>query len=477
MEKEIRVPEISENVTSGTVVEVLVQPGEHVEVDDPVIEFETEKAVVEIPSPYRGRITRVLVEAGQELSVGDVVARIDTADEAGAEEARPKEKGEPDSGSEAKEEPPPEEADEPAGEEDSASGGGESPAPDADTGEAAESDLPQPPTETEDAGASASAPREEGGSDGERDADRPGPVPASPSVRRLARELGVDIRAVRPARAGDRISEADVRGFVKQALSSEKRPGREAAPRAGDAPGGLPDFSRWGEVEVQELSTVRRLTAESMAAAWQTVVHVTQFDRADVTDVLAFVQRNAERAADRGAKLTLTAVLAKVCAAALRRFPRFNASIDPERQQLILKKYVHIGIAVDTPRGLLVPVVRDADRKSILELAADIADLAGRAREKKIAPDEMEGGSFTISNQGGIGGTNFTPVVYWPQTAILGVSRTATEPVLEDGQWRPRQMLPLALSYDHRIVDGADAARFTGWIRECLEHPLTLQLD
>ena len=214
-----------------------------------------------------------------------------------------------------------------------------------------------------------------------------------------------------------------------------------------------------------------------MTASRQAVVPVTQFDRADVTSALEFVARHADAAADRGGKLTITAVLMKICAAALGKFSQFNASIDLRNHRLILKNYVHIGLAVDTPRGLLVPVVRDADRKSILELAVEIADLAGRARDKKIKPDELEGGTFTISNQGGIGGTHFTPVVFWPQAAILGVSRASTEPLYIDGELRPRRMLPLALSYDHRIADGADAARFLRWVCECIEQPLRIHLD
>jgi pyruvate dehydrogenase E2 component (dihydrolipoamide acetyltransferase) len=239
----------------------------------------------------------------------------------------------------------------------------------------------------------------------------------------------------------------------------------------------LPDFSNWGEVETRELSSVRRLTAGSVSVSWQTVVHVTQFERVDITAALDFMGRHADKVADQGGKLTITAVLMKICAAALKRFPAFNASIDTANNRLILKKYVHIGLAVDTPRGLLVPVVRNADRKSILELAVEIGDLARSARDKKIKPDEMEGGTFTISNQGGIGGTNFTPVVFWPQAAILGVSRASTEPLYVDGEFRPRTLLPLALSYDHRIADGADAARFVRWIRDGIEQPLTLHLD
>ncbi len=475
MIKEVKIPEISENVTSGKVVAVLVKPGDGIEVDDPVIEFETEKAVVEIPSPFKGRVEEVLVAEGDELSVGDVIARIDTeadADRKGAagEGARG---GKRTAGADEAE---PQESRGPAPREDNEVRQGKKTAREVPEAEEAE--------EAGDRKAAAADQREEAAQMKPHEAarrktrrvdDAPtrAPAPASPSVRRFARELGVDIHAVRPAETGGRITEADVKSYVKTG-------GAKGAAADAGAPGGgteLPDFSRWGEVETRELGGVRRLTAEKLTASRQAVVPVTQFDRADVTSALKFVARHADAAADRGGKLTITAVLMKICAEALRRFSQFNASIDLPNHRLILKNYVHIGLAVDTPRGLLVPVVRDADRKSILELAVEIADLAGRARDKKIKPDEMEGGTFTISNQGGIGGTHFTPVVFWPQAAILGVSRATTEPVYIEGELRPRRMLPLALSYDHRIADGADAARFLRWVCESIEQPLRMHLD
>jgi pyruvate dehydrogenase E2 component (dihydrolipoamide acetyltransferase) len=460
MIKDIRIPEISENVTSGKVVDVLVKPGDDVEVDDPVIEFETEKAVVEIPSPFKGRITEILVKEGDELKVGDVVAKIDTEGAAERKDAGPgkEEEAERKAGAgkaaqaEADAQPPPQEEQVPL--------------------EEVEAEK-EPEREKEQA----QRQRKERPQDPGRAEPEAAPAPASPSVRRYARELGVDIHAVRPAEEGGRISEADVKAYVKRTRAAAEG-GAPAAPEIGPLrPPELPDFSRWGEIESRELSTVRRLTAEKMAASWQAVAHVTQFERVDITAVLEFMRRKSDRVAAEGGRLTITAVLMKACAAALGKFSQFNASIDMANRRLILKKYIHIGIAVDTPRGLLVPVVRNADRKTILELAVEIVDLARRAREKKITPDEMEGGTFTISNQGGIGGTDFTPVVFWPQAAILGVSRAATEPRYIDGELRPRQVLPLALSYDHRIADGADAARFVRYIREGLEHPLALHFD
>jgi pyruvate dehydrogenase E2 component (dihydrolipoamide acetyltransferase) len=291
-------------------------------------------------------------------------------------------------------------------------------------------------------------------------------------VRRLARELGVDIHAVKGSGPRGRISEADVKAHVKAGVRS----GRVMGADGGTDDLALPDFSRWGRIETMTLSTVRRLTAETTVTAWHAVPHVTQFDSADITGLEPFMKQNARAVEAAGGKLTVTAILAKVCAAALKRFPRFNASIDMGNGQLILKHYIHIGVMVDTPRGLLVPVIQDVDAKSITELAVAIADLAERARSRKVKPDELEGGTFSISNQGGIGGTGFTPIVLWPQVAVLGVSRSATEPRWTGGEFRPRKILPLSLSYDHRVVDGADAARFLRWVCDCLEHPFTLHL-
>ena len=483
MLKEVRIPEISENVTSGKVVDVLVKPGDDVEVGDPIIEFETEKAVVEIPSPFKGKVAEILVEEGDELKVGDVIAKIDTDNGADRKEA-PKEvkldqernagAGEKvESGSKEEAFQEDEEALQEKEETREEHAGKEK----AETEELKRAVAVKPGEQAEEAEEKDAPITEEKKPRGEGDAQKRGPAPASPSVRRFARELGVDIHAVRPAEAGDRITEADVKAYVKKVRTEGGKPDA-AAP--GGEPGrqtSLPDFARWGEIESRELTSVRRLTAEKMAASWKAVVHVTQFDRVDITAALEFIAHHADEVADQGGKLTITAILMKVCAAALKKFPQFNASIDPLKNQMILKKYVHIGLAVETPRGLLVPVVRNADRKTIRELAVEIMDLADRARNKTIKPDEMDGGTFTISNQGGIGGTQFTPVVFWPQAAILGVSRVSAEPVYIDGELRPRQMLPLALSYDHRIADGADAARFVRWVCECIEHPLTMHFD
>ena len=431
MIKDIKIPEISENVTTGTVVAILVKVGDQVGADDPVIEFETEKAVVEIPAQVAGKIVEILVHEGDQKSVGDVIAKLETAEAPGQEpEAAAREQRAVE----------------------------EKAVPDEEAQEEAEQ-RPPPLSEKKAEGAQI-----------ESEEQRP-LVPAGPASRRLARELGVDIGEVQGSGPGGRITEVDIKAHVKaaQGRPSVSEPGSVAAPR-------MPDFSRWGPIEVEEISTVRRITAEGTTTSWQIVPHVTQFDEANITALEAFIEKNAAKVETAGGKLTVTAVLMKVCALALLKFPRFNASLNLAGKKMIYKRYVHIGLMVDTPRGLLVPVIRDADTKSITALAVEIVDLAGRAHNKKIKPDEMEGATFSISNQGGIGGVGFTPVILWPQAAILGVSRSFTAARFVEGAFVPLTILPLSLSYDHRIVDGADAARFMRFICESMEQPLELLL-
>jgi pyruvate dehydrogenase E2 component (dihydrolipoamide acetyltransferase) len=266
----------------------------------------------------------------------------------------------------------------------------------------------------------------------------------------------------------------DINTHVRQRQPDASGPAVAHRPSAGGSPS---DANHWGAVDIEEMDTVRRLTAQSTSASWTTIPHVTQFDEADITGVMAYIEKKGPKAEGAGAKLSLTAILTWICAQGLKRFPRFNASIDVAANRITLKRYVNIGIATDTPRGLLVPVIRDADRQSILKISETIGDLSARARNKKIRSDEMNGGTFTISNQGGIGGTGFTPLVLWPQVAILGVSRYRVRPVYIKDQFEPRTILPLSLSYDHRNIDGADAARFLRWICEGLEQPLNLFID
>jgi pyruvate dehydrogenase E2 component (dihydrolipoamide acetyltransferase) len=300
------------------------------------------------------------------------------------------------------------------------------------------------------------------------------PIPAAPHVRRLARELGVDIYQVNGTGPGGRISEEDVKTFTKAAIVSMAEavsvPSRIAEPA-------LPDFSKWGKVEHVSMRGVRRKTAEHLAQAWNTIPHVTQHDKADITHLEQLRTRFAARTEQAGGKMTVTAVALKVCASALKVFPQFNASINMAKEEVVYKQYVNIGVAVDTDRGLLVPVLRNVDRKNITELAAELTQLSKKARDKKLTPEEMEGGTFTITNLGGIGGTSFTPIVNYPEVAILGMSRSRTEPAWINGSFEPRLMLPLSLSYDHRLIDGADAARFLRWVVEALEQPFLLSVQ
>ena len=430
MIKEITIPEIGENVESGDVVDILVKKGEKVTTDQGIIELETDKAVVEIPSPEDGTIVEILVKVGDEVKIGEVIARLDTEGKAAV--AAEKETALP---TEPVKEKPPEKKIEIK--------------PGSKTG------VPAQPVAEKTASSE--------------------PVtehviaPAAPSVRRLARELGADINLVPGSGPGGRISAEDVKKYVKGVVT-----GAGVRPSAKPAAAPLPDFSRWGEIERQPLSRVRRITAQNTAYAWNTVPHVTQFDKADITELEKFRKKYGEEIKKRGGKLTVTALLLKILGEALKQFPRFNTSLDMDGGQIIFKKYYHIGIAVDTERGLLVPVIRDVDKKNIEQLAVELADISERTRNKKVTPDELEGGTFTISNQGGIGGTDFTPIVYWPQAAIIGVSRSSVQPVYIDGKFEPRVILPLSLSYDHRLIDGADAARFLKWVAEALEHPLVL---
>jgi len=299
------------------------------------------------------------------------------------------------------------------------------------------------------------------------------PVPAAPSVRRFARELGVEIGDVPGSGPGGRIGPDDVKSHVRSVVSSG---GPTFAPARGHA---LPDFSKWGEVEIRPMSNIRRATAEHLDAAWR-APHVTQHDKADVTELEEFRRRHGPRVEKAGGKLTMTAILIKIAASAVQRHPQFGSSIDIANNAVVIKKYCHIGVAVDTPNGLLVPVVRDADRKSITEIASELAVLSQKARDRKLSLDDMAGGVFTISNLGGIGGTAFTPIINVPEVAILGVSRGSKEPVWRStpagGEFVAREMLPLSLSYDHRVIDGADAARFLRFVCDALEQPMTMVL-
>ena len=292
-------------------------------------------------------------------------------------------------------------------------------------------------------------------------------------MRQLAREIGVNIAQVPGTGPGARISIEDVKKYAKQLLMT-----RPAV--TGSAPGvELPDFSKWGSVTREPMSNVRRKTAERMTLAWTTIPHVTQFDWANITDLDERRKKLAPKVEKAGAKLTVTAILIKIVAASLKVFPKFNASLDLATNEIVLKKYYHIGVAVDTERGLLVPVIRDVDRKNIIQIAVELSQQAEKARSGKMALEDLQGGSFTVTNLGGIGGTHFTPIIHFPEVAILGVGRARLEPSFQgkDGCCQPRLMLPLSLSYDHRLIDGADGARFLRWMVEAIEEPLLIPLE
>jgi len=458
----VLLPELGENVSGGDVLRVLVAVGETVARDQPVLELETDKATIEVPSPVAGRVQDVRVKEGDRIKVGDLVLVVDEAEggvEAGAgAPVRPaavtvqRVHAVPTSAGEA---PPIPIEDKPGMLEDALE----------EARAATPADVRRAPV------VDFSRPRAAGEGSEPRTL-----APAAPSVRRAARELGVDVSQVTGSGPGGRISVDDVKMHVKRIMSSGA-PRPAAAPHVGAARAPLPDFSAWGQVERRPMRAVRRKTAEHLSAAWTEIPHVTQFDKADITSLEELRHRYADRAADVGGKLTVTAITIKVVATALKVFPQFCASVDMAAEEIIYKHYVHVGVAVDTERGLLVPVIRDADRKSIVQISVELSQVSERARANKLSLDDMQGGTFTITNLGGIGGTHFTPIVNHPEVAILGVSRSRIEPVFIDGEFKPRQMLPLSLSYDHRVIDGADGIRFLRWVVEALEQPFLLSLE
>ena len=422
---DVAVPDVGD-ASDVAVVEVMVAAGETVEADDGLVALESDKATMEVPAPVGGRVVSVEVGEGDAVVEGTLVARIETR-ETGADDA-----GEG-AGTTRKSEDAAEDEEKPS----------EAPEPEPAQGEA----------DRERAAAA--------GND-ERAAEPAGggaAVYAGPAVRRLARELGVDLRRVEGSGARGRIVKEDVHGFVKRALGDRADAGAPAA-GAGIPPVPAVDFSRFGEIERQPLSRIMRTGAANLHRSWLNVPHVTQHDEADVTELEAFRRSLKGEAEQRGVKLTPLPFLMKAAAAALAEFPRVNGSFDPDGEHYVLKRYCHVGFAVDTPDGLLVPVVRDVDRKGVWTLAEEIADLSERARRQRLKPDEMRGGCFSISSLGAIGGTGFTPIVNAPEVAILGVSRLTRKPVWDGEGFVPRELLPLSLSYDHRALNGAEAGRF-----------------
>jgi pyruvate dehydrogenase E2 component (dihydrolipoamide acetyltransferase) len=464
-------------VAGGDVLRVLVKAGDVLTKDQPVLELETDKATIEVPSSIAGTITEVKVKTGEKVKVGQAILSIDAGAAAGAPAAA---KAAPAAAS-----APAEEAagantaqkvsgDEPGLEqhvEGHRRGGQSDKAGTIEAGQAAP--APRASAQVVDINRTrqAAEPRQAEA----RSSDQPA-APASPSVRRLARELGVDINQVQGSGANGRISDDDVKEHAKRIITAATSGGYSGG--AGIPTEPLPDFSKWGEIERVPMRAVRRKTAEHLTAAWLNIPHVTQQEYADITGLEDLRRRYRKTVEAAGGNLTVTAVAVKIVAAALKHFPQFNSSIDVAAGEIIQKKYVHIGVAVDTDRGLLVPVIRDADQKSLIQIAVDLSELSEKARNRKITPEEMQGGCFSISNLGGIGGSFFTPIVNTPEVAILGISRGRFTPVYdeESGEFTARQLLPLSLSYDHRVIDGADGIRFLRWIAEAFEQPFIMAL-
>ncbi|MEO8680377.1 MAG: 2-oxo acid dehydrogenase subunit E2 [Vicinamibacterales bacterium] len=445
---EFILPNLGDGVAQGDVLKVLVKVGDTIKIDQPVVELETDKATIEVPSDVAGLVKEIRVKAGDKIKPGQAVLVMENG--SGAVAAAAAAPAAPPPMPAAAPDVPAEEPPAPAAPErprasvvDIAAGRPQPAAPQA---------APLPPATAQTS------------------------APAAPSVRRLAREIGVDVSQVTGTGPGGRITQDDIKEFAKRVMHSLGSGGQAASVRPVGSGPALPDFAKYGEVERKPMTGIRRKTAEHLSHAWNTIPHVTQFDKADITGLEQVRKKYRAEVEKAGGNLTVTAVAAKVIASALKAFPQFNASVDAAGEAIVYKKYINVGIAVDTENGLLVPVIRNADRKNLMELSVEIQQLAEKAKARKLTLDDMSGGSMSISNLGGIGGTSFTPIINWPEVAILGISRGVFEPVWNGTAFEPRQMLPLSLSYDHRLIDGADAIRFLRWVAEALEQPFTLAL-
>ena len=421
-EKKIKVPDIG-GAAGVDVIEILVKKGDKITKDTPLITLESDKASMEIPSPMAGVVRSLEIKLGDKVSEGDVILTIAVNEN---------EQQDPDVKLEKKSTPTAE-------------------LPNTDTGMPKDTVIPKENT---------IEPEKPRFSEVELDNTN---VSAGPAVRRFARELGVDLSMVTGSGRKSRIGKEDVASYVKNKINERSTAGSFAVPAAPSI-----DFSKFGEISVKPLSKIKRLTGVNVHRAWVTIPHVTQFDEADITQLELFRKAESEYAKAAGFKLTILAFVCKVVSKALTVYPQFNTSLDASGENLIYKQYCNIGIAVETPNGLVVPVIKDINRLSVGDIAKEMARLSTKARDKGLMPADMSGGCFTISSLGGIGGTAFTPIVNSPEVAILGLSRSSIKPVYEDGEFKPRLMLPLSLSYDHRVVDGAEAARFTRFISEGL---------
>ncbi len=428
---EFKIPSLGENITTADITKVLVKAGDKVEADQIVLEIETDKATVEIPTEVGGIVKEVKVKDGDKAAVGQVAFVIENL------ELR------------------------------------------------MENEKVQPTTNHQSPITNHQSPISPSNIDlthhlptvisVPKDISKV-VVPAAPSVRRFAREIGVDIVKVVGSGASGRISIEDVKTYAK-AVNEQFRQSGFGGRAVGITRETLPDFSKWGEIERQPMTNIRRKTAEHLSYAWAAIPHVTQFDKADITELENLRKQFGKKVDEAGGKLTVTAILLKVIASAFKVFPQFNTSVDVEKSEIIYKKFINIGVAVDTDRGLLVPVIRDVDKKNIIQLSIELQEVSKKARDKKLSLEEMQGGCFTISNLGGIGGTYFTPIINSPEVAILGVSKSSYEPVYINEKFEPRLIMPLSLSYDHRIIDGADGIRFLRWVVNALENPFLLSLE
>jgi pyruvate dehydrogenase E2 component (dihydrolipoamide acetyltransferase) len=427
--------------------------------DQPIMELETEKASVDLPAPATGTAKEIQVKEGDTVKVGQVLLTI----EENGQQPAPKESAPDKDRAAAVSEPTPQAQARPSQ---------PSPTPPPPAAAPVERAAPAEPPVPPSPPPSPPSPGPVAGAESKNEvsATAPPPAAAAPSLRRMARELGIDIHAVTGSGPEGRITEDDIRNYARSIILNA------TAPEAGAA-AALPDFSRWGEIERKTMSGIRRKTAEHVQEAWSSIPHVTQFGAADITDLDKMGDAFSKRIEEAGGKMSITAVVIKAVAIALKVFPQFNVSLDPSNGEVILKKFYNIGVAVDTEHGLLVPVIRDADRKNVLELSVELTQVAAKARSRKLSVEDMQGGTFTISNLGNIGGSHFTPIVNSPEVAILGISRAKPQPVFVDGTFQPRLMLPLSLSYDHRAIDGADGARFLRWIVEALEKPFKMVVE
>lgn len=445
---DVKLPRLGEGADSGVVVSILVKPGDQVEEGQTILEMENEKAVAPIPATASGTISQIRVKEGDTVSVGQVLLTLSDQKPASGKASDPATR---------KKSEAPEKEDESAGDDEP------------EESEPEESE-PESKPEPESKAATRKPAAERTSSSGEQAwLEAPAAkVAASPTIRRLGRELGLDLARIRGTERGGRIGMADVRKYIESLQQEVFRP-RPAAGKQQEAAVQSIDFSKWGEVTRQPLSQLRKTIATRMAQNWATIPHVTQFDEADVTALMALRKKHAPKYEAKGVRLTLTGFLFKAVAATLAQHPVFNSSLDEAAGELVLKQYRHIGLAVDTEAGLIVPVLRDVDHKSLLEVSREIEELAGKARDRKLSREELQGGSFTISNQGGIGGAHFTPIINRPEVAILGLGRGMLKPVVRDKAVEPRLLLPLALSYDHRVIDGGAAARFIVDLVEAIE--------